>query len=85
MSDRILATKHSWSYNEPGLEGKPVKIECEWFKKLCKVGVGGRVSVGVSAPGYGHITYEVDKITKTKVFGRLIEDRSGILTKEDVI
>lgn len=85
MSDRVIATKHVWSYNEPGLEGKPVKIESEWFKTLCEVGVGNEFSVGMGAPGGGYIKYRIDRITKTKVFGTVVEDTSYILTEADVI
>jgi hypothetical protein len=85
MRERAIASKYCWSYNEEGHEGKPVRKESGWFQSLVEKGVGGKETVSISAPGYGHITYQITRITRTKVFGYMVDDRSEIFTKADVI
>lgn len=83
--EREIACKYVWSYNQEGREGKPVRIVSQNFLNLEALGVGEKATYWMSAPGSGKITYKITRITKTKVFAKMIEDTSYILTEADVI
>lgn len=37
----------------------------------------------VAAPGYGHVTYEVTRVNGAGVWGRVVENRSGVFTSAE--
>lgn len=58
-------------------EGNSTK-EYFMYDKCVKKGVGGEVTVDAAAPGVGHTTYKITKITDTWVYGYVAEDTTDL-------
>lgn len=75
------------TFNPPHSDGtKAVAVLDETYLDCLKHNkIGYIVTHSYGAPGYGHITYELTRITRMGVYGVVLEDSHGIHTPESVM
>lgn len=76
-----ITSRWGYSFNEPGSEGVPIRVESEYFLSLK---VGEVTCVWAGAPGTGQRSWLVTRIMEDKAYGVLLHDTIRILHPSEV-